>query len=98
MFRPLAAPAVEEIEQPGADGEIVDGAIAEMVGAGLRARQRHALVAGRGPAAHPGVGDLGRYLDAAGRRPVAERLALEEIALRQEVCAGRQVETLAVPL
>src|SRR6478752_4425365 len=55
-------------------------------------------MAARGPPAHHGVGHVGMELQREGGSAVTERLHREGIALRQQVRAERQVETLAMPL
>src|SRR6266404_7285685 len=62
-------PAIQEVAQPGADGEVVDRAIDKMLIAGFGARQGESLLAARRPAAHHGVGDFRVKLDAVGRTP-----------------------------
>src|ERR1700726_2792550 len=59
----LPAPVIEETRQPGADTEIVHGAVLEMGDARLGARQRQGLVAAGGPAAHHCVGHFRVELD-----------------------------------
>ena len=69
--------------QPGPAGRVVHQPALEMGVARLGVRQRHALVAARGPAAHHGVGDVHVELQRIGGAAVAERLHRKRIALRQ---------------
>ena len=94
----LCEPRLQERRGPRADRVIVDRALGKVRGALLGAGQLHAGVTARGPAAHHRVGDLGVELDAIGGRAVAQRLHPEDIALGEQLCAVRQLETLAVPL
>src|SRR5579872_3808907 len=90
-------PALQKQIQPRPRAVVVDGAVGEMGLARLGARQLHAVVAARGPLVNHGVGHVGVDLQREGAI-VADRLDLESIALGQKLGAGRQVETLAVPL
>ncbi len=92
------APAIQEFAQPGADREVIDRTIDEMLMAGLCARQGKPLVALRRPAAHHGVGDFGVKLDAVGGAPVTKRLYLESFAFGEQFGARRQVEAFSMPL
>src|ERR1700722_18299050 len=56
-------PAIEELLQPGALGDVVDRAAGEMLGARAGSRQGAPLLAARGSAMHHRVGHVGMKLE-----------------------------------
>src|SRR5262249_47062801 len=95
--RTQSEPVIEKCRKPGAAGGIVDSAIREVRGTRLRIRQKGAIVAARRPATDGGVGHVGMELKRI-TRAVAERLYWKAVALRKQIGAIRQIESLAVPL
>ena len=89
---------IDELGQPGPAGRVVHQPALEMGFARLGVRQRHALMAARGPAAHRGVGHVHVELQRVGGAAVAESLHRKRIALGQHQRPVRQVEALAMPL
>src|SRR5258708_19062860 len=59
-------PAIEELLQPGALGDVVDRAVGEMLVARAGPRQFEPLIAARGPAMHHRVGHVRMKLEAEG--------------------------------
>ena len=90
-------PAVEELLQPGALGEIMHRAIGEMMMPRRRARHLEAGVAARGPAMHHRVGHVGMKLEAEAMAG-PKRLDREVAAFGQQFGACGQVKSFAVPV
>src|SRR5262245_21904066 len=59
-------PAIDELLQPGALGNVIHRSIGKMLVTRLCARRIHAVIAARGPAMHHRVGDVGMELEAEG--------------------------------
>ena len=77
--------------------DVMDRAIGEVLAARPRARQVQPFVAARGPAMHHRGGDVGVKLDAE-RMAGAKGFHRKVASLGEQFTAGRQLESLAMPV